>query len=219
MGSLVCIFFPRTFILLYFHLRSQLTNIPSTSWAFNLANRVRHNKRNNSYESLPEEEQLSLPPIRQRVRIRSVCNKIMCSKCLQIPLHHPSHIWRMRAVHCTGRLLSSCFIQNDILLWPGHDTLHCIEGAKGHAEEHMEPFIKRHRVVVGVCGKVLSVVRLKSSLLKVQLALCLLKSGKESKLFQCGRKTWEMSCAWTVRGLHCLYWSYISPDKVCKALT
>ena len=52
----------------------------------NLANGARHNKRNNCYESLHEEEQLSSPSIRESVWIRSVCNKIMCSKCLQIPL-------------------------------------------------------------------------------------------------------------------------------------
>ncbi len=90
----------------------------------NLASMARHNKRNNCYESLPEEEQLSFPPIMERVRIRSVCSKIMCSKCLQIPQHHSSHIWRMRALNCTCRLLKSCFILNNILLWPGHDTLY-----------------------------------------------------------------------------------------------
>lgn len=37
-----------------------------------------------------------------------------------------------------------------------------IEGAKGQAAEHMEPFIKCQGVVDGGCGKVLSVGCLKS---------------------------------------------------------
>lgn len=146
---------------------------------YNLANRPRNNKRSNCYESLPEEEQLSYPPIREAARIRSVCNKRMCSKCLQIPLNH-SHIWR-RALNCTCGPLKSCFWLNDVLLWPEHDTSY--RGAKGQAMELLKPYKKWQLVEAGGKFYLLDVLNplsmLVLSALQVQLALCSWKLDKK----------------------------------------